>query len=84
MKERQPLISASEVGNYVFCARAWRLRAEGHDAPQLLPAQEAGREWHLRHGGEVERAKRSRLMALVFTVLGAVSLLLLILYFVSR
>ena len=31
MGNKHPLISASEVGDYLFCARAWHLRADGHE-----------------------------------------------------
>ena len=72
------------LGNYVFCSLAWRLRAEGHEAPRLVPAQEAGNKWHLMHGSEVARSRRSHFMALIFTVSGVVSVLLLILYFMSK
>ncbi|MCS7251788.1 MAG: hypothetical protein RMK32_03590 [Anaerolineae bacterium] len=41
------LIGAHEVGEYVFCARAWWHRRQGH--PSIyVEDQEAGRRFHAR------------------------------------
>lgn len=84
MRDKPSLINASEVGDYVFCARAWRLRAEGHAPAASRPALEAGTEWHRAHGGEVERAGRLQAATLLLSALGALALLLLVLLVVSR
>ena len=65
MSGRGRYIRASEVGEYVYCARAWRLRAEGET-------------WHLAHGREVVHARRMRLLAkFAFLLALAAGLLLL-------
>ncbi len=82
MRNKSELISASEVGDYVFCALAWRLRAEGHVPTSLREAQQAGVEWHRDHGRGVERSRRLYTVALIFTALAIFLGLLLMLYLV--
>jgi hypothetical protein len=65
------LIRASEVGEYAFCARAWRLRAEGVDAGGWSEARAAGKAWHRRHGRGVEGARRLQRLATLATLLAA-------------
>ncbi len=84
MRNKSELISASEVGDYVFCALAWRLRAEGHEPTSLRAAQQAGIEWHRDHGRGVERSRRLRTVALIFTALAMLLGLLLMLYLVMH
>ncbi len=56
MPERAPaegeIIRASEIGLYVYCARAWRLKAEGY-ASQNSSEMAAGSEAHAAHGWRV-------------------------------
>ncbi len=49
MSDRGKSIRASEVGEYLFCARAWRLRLDGYEPTMGRHAREAGTAWHLRH-----------------------------------
>jgi CRISPR/Cas system-associated exonuclease Cas4 (RecB family) len=77
---RGKYIRASEVAEYVYCARAWRLRADGHAPPSGHGRRAEGEAWHLAHGREVARARKMRLVAkfaLVFALL--IGLLLLVL-----
>ncbi|OLE55649.1 MAG: hypothetical protein AUG51_01540 [Acidobacteria bacterium 13_1_20CM_3_53_8] len=69
MSRKRELIRASEVGEYVFCSRAWWLRAEGFEPTAGHEARERGTRWHLAHGREVARARRLRQMALFFILL---------------
>lgn len=71
------LIRASEVGEYAFCARAWRLRVEGVDAGGSGEARAAGTAWHRRHGRGVEGARRLRGLASLATVLAAILALII-------
>ena len=82
-RNNRSLISASEVGDYVFCALAWRLRAEGHEPTSLRAAQEAGTKWHRDHGKGVGRARRLHNAAIVFLVVASL-LTLLVLYLALR
>ncbi|HEV2802706.1 MAG TPA: hypothetical protein VGW12_19700 [Pyrinomonadaceae bacterium] len=72
-------IRASEVGEYVYCARAWRLRAEGHEPSSGHRRRAEGETWHLAHGREVLRARRMRLLAKMALVLALVAGLLILL-----
>lgn len=84
MRNKSELISASEVGDYVFCALAWRLRVEGHEPTSLRAAQQAGIEWHRDHGKGVARARLAHTAAIIFTALAIFLGLLLVLYLVLR
>lgn len=55
---RQRMITASEVGEYVFCAKAWKLKLDGvrPESPRL----EAGTAYHKAHQSGVHWAARLR------------------------
>ena len=79
MSGRGKYIRASEVAEYVYCARAWRLRAEGHEPASGHGRRAAGETWHLAHGREVVRARRMlRLAKFAFLAALLVGLLLLV------
>ena len=69
--ERGKLIRASEIGEYVFCARAWRLRAGGVEPSSGHAARAAGTDWHREHGRGVASARRLRRLASVAALLAA-------------
>lgn len=72
MAQRGKFIRASEIGEYVFCARAWRLRAEGaQTSGGQHEARAAGTAWHLEHGRGVAQARRLRRLAASATVAAA-------------
>ena len=48
--ERLPIIRASELGEYVFCARAWWLRRALGWEPEGHARREYGTLLHRRHG----------------------------------
>lgn len=52
-KQRMPIIRASEVGEYVYCARAWWLRRVAGLEPIGYERRERGRVLHRRHGQTV-------------------------------
>jgi CRISPR/Cas system-associated exonuclease Cas4 (RecB family) len=72
MAKHGKLIRASEIGEYIFCARAWWLRVEGVEAGGWSEARERGTAWHREHGRGVESARRMRRLATVATTLAAV------------
>jgi hypothetical protein len=75
---RGKYLRASEVAEYVYCARAWRLRADGHEPASGHRRRAEGETWHLAHGREVVRAQRMHLVAkFAFLVALFVGLLLL-------
>ena len=63
-----PVIRASEIGNYVFCRRAWWYRKQGLEAENQAEMA-TGTELHRAHG-------RAVLAAGVFRILGLTLLLL--------
>ena len=52
------MITASEVGEYVFCAKAWKLKRDG--VRPVSPRLEAGTAYHKEHRSSVHRAGRLR------------------------
>jgi hypothetical protein len=79
MGERRKLIRASEVGEYVFCARAWRLRFDGYVPTAGQHAREAGTAWHLGHGRSVRRTRRLKLVAACASLMAVVVAVLILL-----
>jgi hypothetical protein len=69
---RQLMITASEVGEFVFCAKAWQLKRDGAvaDSPHLA----SGVAFHSWHGSRL--ALDSRLHRLGVALIGAACLLL--------
>jgi CRISPR/Cas system-associated exonuclease Cas4 (RecB family) len=48
---RERFVSASELGDYAYCRRAWWLRAvQGVSSEEMSARFEAGRRKHHRHG----------------------------------
>jgi len=77
------VIRASEVGRYVFCARAWWLaRVKGME-PESVEELEWGWEEHLRHGRQVRGYLRLRRWAL-FLLIAALLLGALFLWSMGR
>jgi hypothetical protein len=80
LKGRGKYLRASEVAEYVYCARAWRLRVDGHEPASGQARRAAGEAWHLAHGQSVVRARRMRLVAgFAFALALVVGLLILLL-----
>lgn len=61
-RQRLPIIRASEVGEYVYCARAWWLRRVAGLEPAGHERREYGTALHRRHGRAVAGSRA--LMAL--------------------
>ncbi|HEV7377881.1 MAG TPA: hypothetical protein VGN95_24580 [Pyrinomonadaceae bacterium] len=80
MSHRQKFIRASEIGEYIFCARAWRLRIDGHEPTSGGQARQAGERWHQEHGESVQHVRKLRRLAsysaLLAISLGVLTLLL--------
>jgi CRISPR/Cas system-associated exonuclease Cas4 (RecB family) len=67
-RERPPIIRASEIGEYVYCAHAWWLRRVAGLEPDGHERRELGTLLHQRHGRAVATSK--------FVMILGVSLLL--------
>jgi CRISPR/Cas system-associated exonuclease Cas4 (RecB family) len=74
-RERLPIIRASEVGEYVYCARAWWLRRVAGLEPAGRERRERGTVLHRRHGAAVAS---SRALLLLAVALIAVALALML------
>ncbi len=67
-------IRASEVGEYVFCQRAWWFRHVQGAEPSNVRALEAGTAAHARHGRLVSAAVVLRALAVVVAVAAVLAL----------
>ena len=68
----QRIIRASEIGEYIFCHRAWWLdRVQGVE-PVNRDQMQAGMARHAAHGRAVRRAELLRRAALTFFALALV------------
>lgn len=70
---KQRTITASEVGEYVFCARAWRLRKDGvtPESPRL----KEGARYHTRYQSALDWEHLLRLAGVLMLVLVVVVIL---------
>jgi hypothetical protein len=69
----ETVIRASDIGLYVFCARAWRLKADGHES-QNRAEMATGSEAHRAHGAAVANSQRLRRLSLILFGLAIVLL----------
>jgi hypothetical protein len=74
-RQRLPIIRASEVGEYVYCARAWWLRRVAGLEPAGRERRKRGTALHRRHGRAVVGSR----VLVVFGVALALAAALLIL-----
>ena len=74
--ERLPIIRASELGEYVFCARAWWLRRVLGWEPEGYARREYGTLLHRRHGRALTG---SRALLIAAGVVLALALVLIVL-----
>ena len=75
-RQRLPIIRASEIGEYVYCARAWWLRRVGGLEPAGRERREYGTALHHRHGRAVAG---SRALLVLGGLLAAAALALMLL-----
>jgi hypothetical protein len=77
------VLTASEVGRYVYCRRAWWLqRAKGYE-PDNIHALQLGTDRHAAHGQRVSSARADSQLARVLLLIAglcAAGLLLLMVY----
>jgi CRISPR/Cas system-associated exonuclease Cas4 (RecB family) len=74
---RLPIIRASEVGEYMYCARAWWLRRVAGLEPAGRERRELGSALHRRHGRAVA-GSGALLLAAVLLALAALALILIV------
>jgi hypothetical protein len=73
----EPLIRASEVGQYGFCSRAWWLATVHGYRSANQAALQAGSRAHQRHGAKLSLARRGRRLGYILLGVGGMGLLLL-------
>ena len=66
-------IRASEVGSYLFCARAWWYRRQGMESTNQAEMT-AGTELHRQHGRTVIASGLTRLLAILLLLAALVLL----------
>jgi hypothetical protein len=81
---RQPTLSASEVGRYVYCARAWWLQRVQGLAPENAAALDRGTQRHTVHGRAVATVGRQTAWVRWLLILALALALALILSFWLR
>ena len=69
-------IRASEVGSYIYCARAWWYQRKGNESTNQTEMA-GGVELHRRHGRQVILSSLTRTLALILLL---VALVLLVAY----
>ncbi len=74
-RERLPIIRASEIGEYVYCARAWWLRRVAGLEPAGRERREHGAVLHRRHGRAVAGSRSLLVVALVLVITAVVLML---------
>jgi hypothetical protein len=59
-----PIIRASDIGNYLYCRRAWWYRKKGVQSENMAELA-AGTELHHQHGRQVLAAGITRLIGMI-------------------
>jgi hypothetical protein len=72
------VVSASELGAYLYCKRAWSYQKRGL-ASQNQVALESGSAYHRQHGRKVRLAALLKAAAFLFFLLAAGVLIFLVL-----
>ena len=66
------IIRASEIGEYIFCQRAWWLRhVQGYESANVRELAE-GSAAHVTHGRLVSAASGLRLLALIIFIVAVI------------
>jgi CRISPR/Cas system-associated exonuclease Cas4 (RecB family) len=68
-----PIIRASDIGNYLYCRRAWWYRKKGVESENKAELA-AGTELHHRHGRQVLASGMTRLIGMILLMTAIVLL----------
>jgi CRISPR/Cas system-associated exonuclease Cas4 (RecB family) len=75
-----PVIRSSDIGNYLYCRRAWWYRKQGFESENQSELA-TGTEIHRQHGRKVLAATLNRSVGMVFLF---ISLILIVAYCTSQ
>jgi CRISPR/Cas system-associated exonuclease Cas4 (RecB family) len=75
-RQHLPIIRASEVGEYVYCARAWWLRRVAGLEPAGRERRELGTALHRRHGRAVAGSRALVMLGIALALAAALLILL--------
>jgi hypothetical protein len=75
MRSQDPVIRASDIGQYTYCARAWWLGRVKGEPSANVEAMRRGTATHRLHGRRVERLHLLRRVAFSLIVLAVMALL---------
>ena len=75
-----PVIRSSDIGNYLYCRRAWWYRVQGFQSENQSELA-SGTELHRKHGRKIMAAELSRTLAFIIML---VALILLVTYCTSQ
>jgi hypothetical protein len=80
--DRRLIIDASEVGEFVYCAKSWYLKRSG-EIPQGMRLKQ-GAIFHEKHGATVSRAASLRKAGVWISLIGLFLLVMLALIWFAR
>jgi CRISPR/Cas system-associated exonuclease Cas4 (RecB family) len=66
-----PVIRSSDIGNYLYCRRAWWYRKQGLESENQAELA-AGTQIHQKHGRQVLASNLNRLVGLVLLLIALV------------
>ena len=68
-----PVIRSSDIGNYLYCRRAWWYRKQGVESENKTELA-AGTELHQRHGRQVIASNLTRTVGFILLMIAIVIL----------
>ena len=68
-----PIIRSSDIGNYLYCNRAWWYRRQGVESANQAELA-AGTELHVKHGRQVLASSITRTVGLILLMTAIVLL----------
>ena len=71
--QRMKVIRSSEIGNYLYCRRAWMYRKQGFESENQAELA-SGTELHRKHGRKVVAAGLSRTLGFILLLAALVLL----------